>query len=207
MKRYVVECVGTFFLALAICLTGQPLGIGLMLATMIYIGGHVSGAHYNPAISFAVFLQGGISMVTMLGYMAVQCLGAFFAAGMFNILSQDIFFPAPGQSVLSWEAGIMEALLTFVFCSVVLALSQKKSSAEVCSLSGLLIGLSLAGVIFIGGDISGGIFNPAVAIGTIAFDLFQGGEAITYLPIYLAGPFAGSLAAWMFYQCMNGSKN
>lgn len=207
MKRYLVELIGTFFLTLAICLTNQPLGIGLMLAAMIYMGGHISGGHFNPAISLVAFLEGNISIKIMPWYMAAQCMGSFIAAFMFNLISEATFFPSPAQQVLTWEAIFIEAILTFVFCAVFIVIAQKKVPSFDISISGLVMGLVLAALIFTGGDISGGIFNPAVGTGTILFDVIRGGESFTLLPIYLIGPFLGSVAASFFHNYVTSVKN
>lgn len=207
MKRYIVELIGTFFLTLAICLTNQPIGIGLMLAAMIYLGGHVSGGHFNPAVSLTMFLEGLLKIQTLTYYIAAQLTGSFLAALVYNILSDVTFFPAPAQQVLTWEAMFIEAILTFVFCSVILIIAQKKMPSSDISISGLVIGLVLAALIFTGGDISGGVFNPAVGTGTILFDIFKGGESFDLLAIYLIGPFVGSIAASFFHNYIIGSKD
>ena len=79
MKRYVMEFIGTFFLTLVISLTGHPIAIGLILMAMIYAGGHISGGHFNPAVSFAMFLEKTLSLNAMLRYWAAQTLGATLA--------------------------------------------------------------------------------------------------------------------------------
>ncbi len=207
MKRYIIEGMGTFFLTLAVCLSGQPLGVGLMLMAMIYMGGHISGGHFNPAVSLAMFLQGELSTHLMAAYILVQSAGSFLAATLYHLLSEATFFPAPAQQVLAWEAITIEALLTFVFCGVIIAVTQKKAARDEFSHAGLIIGLVLTALIFTGGDISGCVLNPAIGIGTILFDVMKGGDSLHYLTIYLTGPFLGSIAASFFYQYLNSTKD
>jgi len=179
-----------------------------MLAAMIYMGGHISGGHFNPAVSLSMFLEGALSFNLLISYMVAQVVGVFAAAGLFNVLTEATFFPAPAQQVAMWEAALIEALLTFVFCAVILVISRKRIPGGDLSIAGLVIGLVLTGLIFTGGDISGGCFNPAVGVGSIVFDIMRGGEeSLKLLPIYLVGPLAGAVGASFFQQFLNGSKN
>ncbi len=84
MKRYAMECVGTFFLTVAISFIAHPAAIGLILMAMIYIGGHISGAHFNPAISLVCFLQKRLSLHDMGMYVLAQSLGAALALCIFT---------------------------------------------------------------------------------------------------------------------------
>ena len=97
MKEYAMEFIGAIFLVLAIALTGNPLAIGIMLMAMVYIGGHISGAHYNPAVTLAVWIRGKLNLNKVFGYMAAQVLGAFAAAYIFYFLSGKTFVPSPGS--------------------------------------------------------------------------------------------------------------
>jgi len=200
MKRYLVEFIGTFFLVFAICLTGQPLAIGLMLGAMVYMGGHISGGHYNPAVTLSVLLRGNIKPKIAGIYMGVQCLGAFVAAALFHLLLSGSFVPAPLEHICWWEAIIVEALFTFVLCIVILSLTMVKSAnLKSNDIYGLAIGLTLTAIILCGGDISGGAFNPAVGVGPIAYDTILGGDSWRHGFIYLIGPFSGGiLAAWLY---------
>ena len=146
-----------------------------------------------------MFLEGSLSSTLLLGYMAAQSIGAFMAAFLFHFLTETTFFPMPAQQVLAWEAIFVEMILTFVFCAICIIIARKKIATNELSIGGLVIGLSLAALIFTGGDISGGIFNPAVGLGTILFDVIKGGESLNSLPIYLVGPFLGAVAASIFY--------
>ena len=80
MKKYITEFIGTFFLVLTIGLGAEPLAIGAVLMVMVFAGGHVSGAHYNPAVTFAVLLRGRITLNEALAFMGSQLAGAIVAA-------------------------------------------------------------------------------------------------------------------------------
>ena len=198
MKEYAMEFIGTMFLVLAIALTGNPLAIGMMLMAMVYIGGHVSGAHYNPAVTIAVWIRGKLKSNKIFGYMAAQVLGALAAAYVFYAFFGKIFVPSPGNGVYLWDSILVEALFTFVLCSVILvvATSRKLKGNHIY---GLAIGLTLAAAAYAGGSISGGVYNPAAALGPMIFGLLTGLYGFNNLIIYLIGPFAGGiLAAWSF---------
>ncbi len=201
MQRYFVEALGTFFLVLVMAFTSNPLAIGLMLSAMIYLGSHVSGAHYNPAVSLSVFLNGKISVNDMIMYVGAQSVGAFLASAFYWVLSKTAFVPAPGKGLLLWESILLEALFTFVLCSVflVLALSTRyKGGSE----HGLILGLTLTAVIFAIGNLSGGIINPAVSIGSGLFASLMGNsvDAWRSVLLYIIGPSIGGAAAGYFYQ-------
>src|SRR5438046_2052784 len=145
MKRCIMECIGTFFLTLVIGLTGNPLAIGLMLMAMIYIGGHVSGAHFNPAISLVAFLEKRLSNQKLLLYWLSQIIGACAALCLFMMITNNMFIPemTPGSSVII--SGSIEALFTMVFCWIYLIISTERRYTE-SSLQGIVIGLTLMAV-------------------------------------------------------------
>src|SRR5438105_3735555 len=100
MKRYVMECIGTFFLTVAISLTGHPMAIGLMLMAMIYVGGHVSAGQFNPAVSLAMFIEKSLSLHGMLRYSLSQSCGATLALFLCMMSTTNMVVPemAPGRS-------------------------------------------------------------------------------------------------------------
>lgn len=202
MKRYLIECIGTFFLTLAISLTGNPIAIGLMLMAMIYVGGHVSGGHFNPAVSFAMFLEKRLSTHSLLHYWAAQSIGACIALCVFMGITSNMFVPemAPGASVLL-AAGI-EAMFTMVFCWVILnmALDQRYKQA---SLQGIVIGLTLMAVAFIGG-----LFNPAVAVGSLVCNVVKNGVMadMPTVVVYVVGPLVGSFVASFLFNCFKSNE-
>ncbi len=198
MRNYLTEAIGTFFLVLAVCFTGNPLAIGLMLAVMVYIGGHISGGHYNPAVSLAVFFRKGLSSQSLVGYWASQIIGAFLAAMVFYIISHKTFVPMPGVGYSFQSALILELLCTFALALVVLTVATA-SKLKGNYVYGFAIGLTVTSAAFIAGPISGGAFNPAVALGPIILDAMLGGSGLANLLLYILGPLAGgALAAFVF---------
>jgi aquaporin Z len=193
------ECVGTFFLVLTILMSGQPIAIGLMLAIMIYIGGHISGGHYNPAITLAVWLRGKLNTKLLAPYMLSQLVGAFIAAALNRYLTGKILCTIPASSIDTFRAITIETLGTFVLCATVLAVATNEK-LKGNFVYGFAIGLSLTTIIMFG-SASGGAFNPAVGTGPILFDFIINGPAtLKYLIIYLTGPFIGGLLSALFYK-------
>jgi aquaporin Z len=199
MRNYVTEFVGTFFLVLTIGLTVlagsplAPLAIGCSLMIMVYMGGHVSGAHYNPAVTFAVFLRGKMaSGGEAVRYMLVQVIGALAAALTVRALTGHTFAPAPGEGVGGMQALMVEFLYTFALTLVVLN-SAASAKTHGNSFYGLAIGFTIVTGAFAGGPISGGAFNPAVGLGPTIVNATLGDGGWSFLWLYLVGPFLGGL--------------
>ena len=202
MKEYAMEFIGAMFLVLAIALTGNPFAIGITLMVMVYMGGHVSGAHYNPAVTLAVWIRGRIKSGKIFGYMASQVLGAFVAALIAYSLTGNLFVPSPGIGIAAWKSILIELLFTFLLCSVILAVATSKK-LEGNYIYGLAIGFTLAAGAFAGGNISGGAYNPAVALGPMIFRSLIGPQNWNNLIIYLIGPLAGAVLAALAYKYLN----
>ena len=204
MKNYLTEFIGTFFLVLTIGFTVTantpfaPLAIGSALMVMVYMGGHVSGAHYNPAVSLAVTLLGRLSPKEFGFYALAQILGATAAAAAVHVATGLTFAPAPGAGFGSGAAVIVELLYTFALALVVLNVAAS-ATTKGNSFYGLAIGFTVAAGAFAVGPISGGAFNPAVGIGPTLMQALLGRGGVGHLWIYLVAPFAGgALAAGMF---------
>ncbi len=203
MRKYVMEAIGTFFLTIAIGLTGNALAIGLMLAAMIYTGMHISGAHYNPAVSFAYFIQRKIPFNTFSGYVISQSLGAFAAAGMILFLANDVFYLEPPVASDIYQQGLGELLLTMVLVFVYLNVASNKVLASGKSY-GLAIGLVLSAIIYMGESVSSAVFNPAISIGVSAVDfLAVQGASYEFIPLYTLAPLAGAALASYIYLYLN----
>jgi aquaporin Z len=201
MRNYVTEFVGTFFLVLTIGLTVldgtplAPLAIGSSLMIMVYMGGHVSGGHYNPAVSLAVFLRGKMaSGGEMVRYWVAQILGALVAALVVRVIVGQTFAPAPGDGAAVGSALLVEFLYTFALALVVLN-SAASAKTHGNSFYGLAIGFTVVVGAFAGGAISGGAFNPAVGIGPIAVHATLGEGTWSFLWLYLVGPLLGGAVA------------
>lgn len=207
MHRYLTELIGTFFLVLTIGLTTvqgaamAPLAIGSVLMVMVYMGGHVSGGHYNPAVTLGVLLAGKTTSRELAAYWVAQVAGALLAALAVRSLVAETFAPAPGPDVGTW--GTVGAELLFSFALVLVVLTTAASPAtEGNSYFGLAIGFTVMVGAWAVGPISGAAFNPAVGVGPTLVHATAGDGSWGWLWIYIAAPLAGgALAAAVFrYQ-------
>lgn len=205
MKSYLTEFVGTFFLVLTVCLTAPtgsplaPLAIGASLMIMVYMGGHISGGHYNPAVSLAAALRGALPMGRLAPYWLAQVFGAIVAALAARYALGKPFACAPGAGVGAGQALLIEFMFTFALCLVVLNVATSKKT-EGNSYYGLAIGFTIVVAAFAGGGISGGAFNPAVGLGPIAVDAMLSGGGLANLWLYLLGPLLGGAAAALVFK-------
>jgi aquaporin Z len=208
MRKWLTEFIGTFFLILSICLsvlTDAPLAalsIGATLMVMVYMGGHVSGAHYNPAVSLAVLLRGKLTIPDFILYIVSQVLGALAAALMAHVIlghtAKSTFAVAPGPGASTASALLVEILYTFALALVVLNVATSKRT-EGNSYYGLAIGFTVTAGAIAAGGISGGAFNPAVGTGPTVIHAMVHGGSLANLWIYWVGPLLGGvLAAGVF---------
>lgn len=211
MNKLVTEFVGTFFLVLTIVLsiaqapTYAPFAIGLMLMAMVYMGGPISGAHYNPAVTIAVWLRKKITTGEALPYMAVQLLAAVIAGLLGQYLVGKVIAPAPAPDPTFFKPWVIEILLTFALVLVVLNVATVKR-AHGHSYYGVAIGLTVTAAAIVGGTISGGAFNPAVGLGLILAAGIHGDTSyLQHIPLYIVGPCAGAIAAVSVFQLQHGS--
>jgi aquaporin Z len=207
MKKYLVEFIGTFFLVFTVGSTViapgagglAPLAIGASLMVMVFAGGHVSGGHYNPAVTLAVWIRGKCDTKDVVPYWIAQLAAAFVAAWIVG----KIKMPGAAQPLVlaSWKpAFVAEFLFTFALCWVVLNVATAKSTAG-NSFYGLAIGMTVMVGAFAVGGVSGGAFNPAVATGITLMGL----SFWNNLWVLIAGEAAGALAAATAYKLVNGS--
>ena len=163
MKKYIVEGIGTYFLVLIIGLTGNPIAIGIGLSILVYMGGHISGAHYNPAVSLAMIIRGEISVGECLKYVLSQCIGAVAASYSIILLGADaLAVVSKTDSMTSFF--LAEIIFTFLLVFVILNVATHPDTKN-NQYYGLAIGLTVAAGAFSVGEISGGVFNPAVSFG------------------------------------------
>jgi len=203
MRKYAAEFIGTFFLVLTVGSTGiaagpgviPPLAIGSVLMVMIYAGGHVSGAHYNPAVTVGVFLRGRCAAADVVPYWLAQLAGAVAAAAivLFSKTAEAVRLDAAVPAAVA-----AEFLFTFALVYVVLNVATAKST-DGNSYFGLAIGFTVLAGAFAVGDISGGAFNPAVAVGAMVMGMLPWGN----LWLYLAAELAGAAAAAMVFRAIN----
>lgn len=195
--KLVTEFIGTFFLVVAIAFTGDPLVIGVALAVLVYMGGHISGGHYNPAVTFALLLRKQITAVEARSYMFAQSMGAFFAAVMYWTISDDLFLPHPGRGTSWITAFTVEALFTFLLVYTIISVATD-ARIKGNQYFGLAIGGALLVGAYAGGSISGGAYNPAVGIMPLLLDFKHLSSHISQVLLYATGPvFGAAAAAWL----------
>jgi len=169
---------------------------------MVYLGGNISGAHYNPAVTLAVLIRGKITGKEAGIYMLFQILGATSAAIMYWLIWGRTFAPAPNPDINVLKPLAIEMLFTFALASVVLNVATSAKAAG-NSYYGLAIGFTVLAAAIAGGAISGGAFNPAVGIGPCLIDTLCGSGNMNNLWIYIVGPLAGGAVAGFFYKIAN----
>jgi aquaporin Z len=204
IKKYVVEFIGTFFLLLTIGCTIlapkdagviPPIAIGSVLMVMIFAGGHISGAHYNPAVTLAVWIRGKCPTIDLACYVVAQLLGAGLAAcAVLFIRGAPQQTAPPIDYVGLGPALLAEFLFTFALAYVVCNVATAKGTAN-NSFYGLAIGFTVLAGAFAVGDVSGGAFNPAVAIGVAIVGKINWSSIWIHLLADLAG---GALAGFVF---------
>lgn len=202
MNKYLTELVGTFFLVLTIGMSANPYAIGAILMAMIYMGGNISGAHYNPAVSLAVLIRGRIGAKDAVIYMIFQIIGAVIASLIIQRHGGTILFPMPSTGVSFIGAVFYEVVFTFALVIVVLNVATTSKAAG-NSYYGLAIGFTVTAGALSVGTLSGGAFNPAVALGPMIVDLFTTRSLISNLGIYILGPFLGAVIAAFFFKFQN----
>ncbi len=205
MKKYITEFIGTFFLVLTIGMTAThtpagvipPLAIGAVLMAMIYAGGHISGAHYNPAVSVAVLIRGKLNAGDFIPYIIAQIAAAAVAALVVNYFHKGLD-PLTAMVPFRAPALLAEFLFTFALVFVVLnAATAEGTSGN--SFYGLAIGMTVMAGAFAVGGISGGAFNPAVAVGIT----MMGVVGWAHIWIYLVANFAAGLVGALVFNMVN----
>jgi aquaporin Z len=204
VQKYLAEFIGTFFLVLTIgCAvmaggTGviPPLAIGSALMVMVYAAGHKSGAHFNPAVTVAVWLRGRCATSDVAPYIVAQIVGAVAGAFAADFLRPDATIIAGTPNVA--RAFAAEFLFTFALAYVVLNVATARGTSG-NPFYGLAIGFTVLTGAFAVGDISGGAFNPAVAIGVTVMGL----SVWPNIWIFIIAEFAAAIAAAMVFKFLN----
>lgn len=212
MKKYLVEFIGTFFLVFTIGMVViapgagnlAPFAIAGVLMVMIYAGGHVSGAHYNPAVTLAVWLRGKCPAADLVPYIGAQLAGATVASFAVKSLKTGLVTKAAAVGgAMAPEilpALLAEFVFTFALVWVILNVATNKDTAGNSYYGLAIAGTVLAGAFAVGG-VSGGAFNPAVALGLGLMGIVAWGS----LWIYLVACSAGAIAAALTYKVVNGT--
>jgi len=208
MNKYITELIGTFFLVFTVgCTvvgnaggTMAPLAIGAALMVMVFAGGHISGGHYNPAVTLGVWLRGKLEKKDVVGYMIAQIAGAVLAALAVKYLKVGVEVVPMNLPIL--PALLAEFLFTFALVFVVLNTATAKGTAG-NSFYGLAIGFTVMTGAYAVGGISGGVFNPGVAVGISIMGL----SAWSSIWIYLVANFAGGAVAAVAFKAVNPGDN
>ncbi len=213
-KVFAAEFVGTFALVLIGAgagasnagLLGVALAHGLTLAVFVYVFGHISGTHINPAVTFGLALQGSVKWSDAIFYWLAQCLGAILAGGMLQMVAVALGGTIDAGATVGlltdkfpMYAMMIEAVLTFFLVTTVLNTAVAGRGGN---MAGFAIGMVLAAAILVGGPLTGGSLNPARTLGIAVFTLPSLTVFNTYV-IYLLGPFFGAAAAALLYNFMS----
>ena len=207
MKKYAAELIGTFFLVLTVGCTvigGGPgvipaIAIGSALMIMVFAGGHISGGHYNPAVTLGVWLRGACDAKDVIPYWVSQFIGAGLAALAVRAMNLGPVHTTTGLAV--GPAFLAEFLFTFALVYVVQNVATSKDTAG-NSYYGLAIGFTVMVGAMAVGKISGGVFNPAVAFGISVMDLMRWSN----IWIFFVAELLGSVAAVGAYRIVTGES-
>ncbi len=216
MKKYISEFVGTMMLVLLACgvavvvgcstpagIITTALAFGLVIVAMAYSIGNVSGCHINPAVSISMVVAGKMEVKECVKYVISQFLGALAGAailglllGSFDMLGANGFGSLlPNGTEVTWYiALIVEIILTFVFVTAILGVTDKKENGHA---TGIVIGLTLTLVHLFGIPFTGTSVNPARSFGPA---LLQGGKALSQVWVFIVAPIIGSILAGLFYK-------
>jgi len=206
-RKLVAEAVGTFILvgvgSMAIvsnsvtsgspALVVIPLGFGLGLVAAIAVSGHVSGGHFNPAVTLGAFLDRRIDAMNAVGYVVAQVVGAIVASGLILALSDKATVAMtknmPG-AVSDSGAFLVEIVLTAIFIAVILTTTRKSPDHAILIIPLTLLAIHVAGIPF-----SGASVNPARSLGPAIISL-----DFAAIWIYLTAPFVGAVLGWIVYR-------
>ena len=200
LRKLGVEFIGTFFLVLTIGLVAlepgagafAPLAVGSVLMVMVYAGGHVSGAHYNPAVTLAVWLRGLAAPREVLGYVVTQLLAAVAAACVIMGFKEDVVATLP---IETGPAFMAELLFTFALAWVVLNVATAHGTKG-NSYFGIAIGFTVMAGAYAVGVVSGAAFNPAVTTAMVVIRVLDPGT----LWVYFVSQLLGAAAAAMLFR-------
>lgn len=212
-RKLLAEVVGTFILvgmgSMAILATGAmpgspglvviPFGFGLGLLAALAVSGHVSGGHFNPAVTLGALLDGRIDLMGAIGYMVAQVIGAIAASTMILALSSQAVVAGtknmPGVS--DGGAFLAEVVLTAIFVAVILTVTKKDAGHAI-----IVIPLTLLAIHVVGIPFSGASVNPARALGPAIVSL-----DFAAIWIYLTAPFVGAIIGWLVFRTLSPEES
>lgn len=210
MKKYIAEGVGTMMLTLIACgvavivgnIITSSLAFGLVIVAAAYSIGNVSGCHINPAVSISMVVAGKMEVKECIKYIISQVIGALFGSlllalclGSFKELGANGYGSMLGTTeVTMWIALLVEVILTFIFTTTILGVTDKKENGHV---TGIVIGLTLVLVHLFGIPFTGTSVNPARSL---APAILQGGEALKQVWVFIVAPVIGAILSGLFYK-------
>ena len=229
-RKYIAEFIGTMILVTIGCGTAMLVGcdaehgggyiltalaFGLAIVCMAYGFGNISGGHVNPAVSIAVFINGGIDAVDFCGYVVAQCLGALAGSGILalifdlgSVTDKTGGYGSNGLGGVSDSIGagiIVEILLTFFFVVTILGVTSKKQNHG--SFGGLIIGLTLVGIHILGIGLTGTSVNPARSLGPAIIAAINGNSSpMSCVWVFIVAPLIGGALAAIVYKLLEGGK-
>ena len=188
------------------------MSFAIIIAVVIYSLGRVSGAHLNPAVTIALWVTKRFSAGESVGYIAAQCIGAaigsllfFLTVGLDAVTIGGLGATTPFPGIGYGQAILVEAIATFVLMLVIMGVAVDKQAPP--GFAGLMIGLTVAGMITATGNIAGASLNPARTFGPYVMDFLLGGSNLwIFFPIYIIGPSIGAVAAAFFYDYLTGGE-
>ncbi len=177
-----------------------PFGFGLGLLAAIYAFGHISGGHFNPAVTVAMVLDRRTDPIEALGYIVAQIVGSVLAGAVVLVaVSQQAVaqgITGPGQGVSDVGALVIETVLTAWFILVILT-STRRSPA----VAGIVIALTLAAIQAAAGTLSGASVNPVRSLGSAIV-----GGKLDAIWIYIVGPVVGAVIGWAIWKAIDGGE-
>lgn len=207
MRKLGMEALGSFIFILTACISSDPVAIGLSLGLVVYLGGNISGGHYNPAVSFAVFLRGKLSKADLIPYIIAQLAGGLSAALIAFLISHEapVIEVASGAGSIGRQwgyihgAALSEFIGTFFLAYTVLTVATTKKHAN-----NQYYGLAIGGTVIVAatalGKFSGGAFNPAIGLSKSIVGLFNKPAAIQWFWVYLIFPMLGGFCAALAFK-------
>lgn len=210
MKKYIAEGVGTMMLTLIACgvavivgnIITSSLAFGLVIVAAAYSIGNVSGCHINPAVSISMVVAGKMEVKECIKYIISQVIGAFVGSlllglclGSFKELGANSFGQVLGTTEVNVGIALLvETILTFIFTTTILGVTDKKENGHV---AGIVIGLTLVLVHLFGIPFTGTSVNPARSL---APAILQGVDALKQVWVFIVAPIAGACLSGLFYK-------
>lgn len=205
-KSLLMEFIGTFFLVFVFVASRNALAVAAVLMLMIYVGAHISGAQYNPAVTFGMLVMGKLTNSKAVGYIITQFLAGIVAMIVLAVLGGRDVMVRPAESVTLLQAGLVEFLFTFTLVlTVFMTMADRKFMEN--SYYGIAVGLNILVGAVTAGAVSGGVFNPVVGIAPQLYRLFTGGNMmLEVVALYLVAPVFGGLMAAVVYTIFTGKE-